>query len=108
MSGSPEEINEVLDVVNRTEYMRGYDARNEELKKDPARLNIELNHSYYKTGYLQGQYDMRKRMYKAIDRIKESAEPWYMGRVDGKPSNAVLLETAVKIIRDYMEGERCR
>jgi hypothetical protein len=50
MSGSPEEISNVLDVVNRTEYMRGYNARNEELKKDPARLNIEINHGYYKTG----------------------------------------------------------
>ena len=70
MSGSPEEINNVLDVINRTEYMRGYNARNEELKKDPARLNIEINHGYYNTGYLQGVADTKKRYQKAFEDIR--------------------------------------
>lgn len=99
MSGSPEEINNVLDVVNRTEYMRGYNARNEELKNDPARLNIELNHGYYKTGYLQGVADTKERIYKAIAEIRQIAleDPQVM--VD------YALTQAVKIVQKYMEGE---
>ena len=99
MSGSPEEVNKVLDIVNRTEYMRGYDARNEELKNDPARLNIELNHSYYKTGYLQGVADTKKRIYKAIAEIRQIAleDPQVM--VD------YALTQAVKIVQKYMEGK---
>lgn len=100
MSGSPEEVNKVLDIVNRTEYMRGYDARNEELKKDPARLNIELNHSYYKTGYLQGVADTKKRIYKAIAEIRQIAleDPQVM--VD------YALTQAIKIVQKYMEGKK--
>ena len=99
MSGSPEEVNKVLDVVNRTEYMRGYNARNEELKKDPARLNIEINHGYYKTGYLQGVADTKKRIYKAIAEIRQIAleDPQVM--VD------YALTQAVKIVQKYMEGK---
>ena len=99
MSGSPEEVNKVLDIVNRTEYMRGYDARNEELKKDPARLNIEINHGYYKTGYLQGVADTKKRIYKAIAEIRQIAleDPQVM--VD------YALTQAVKIVQKYMEGK---
>lgn len=76
-----------------------------DIKDEPEKLKIYTLHSYYDAGYVKGQTDTKKRMLKAIDKIKESAEPWYMGRLDGKPSNAVLLETAVKIIRDYMEGK---
>jgi len=99
MSGSPEEISNVLDVVNRTEYMRGYNARNEELKKDPARLNIEINHGYYKTGYLQGQYDMMKKVHKAIEEI-------FLRK------NSVVtsiehpgLKQALEILNKHMEGK---
>ena len=76
-----------------------------DIKNDPERLNMELHHSYYNTGYAQGVADTKERIYKAIERTTALAEPWYMGRVDGKPSNAVLLETVVKVIRDYMEGK---
>ena len=76
-----------------------------DIKDHPERLKIYTLHSYYDAGYTKGVTDTKKRIYKAIERITALAEPWYMGRTDGKPSNAVLLETAVKVIRDYMEGE---
>ena len=76
-----------------------------DIKEDPEKLKIYTLHSYYDAGYTKGVTDTKERIYKAIERITALAEPWYMGRVDGKASNAVLLETAVKVIRDSMEGE---
>ena len=70
-----------------------------DIKEDPERLNMELHHSYYNTGYAQGVADTKERIYKAIAEIRQIAleEPQVM--VD------YALTQAIKIIQKHMEGE---
>ena len=70
-----------------------------DIKDHPERLNMELHHSYYNTGYLQGVADTKERIYKAIAEIRQIAlaDPDVM--VD------YALTQAVKIIQKHMEGK---
>ena len=72
MSGSPEEVNKVLDIVNRTEYMRGYDARNEELKNDSAMSMIteQVKRLREQAELIRGKHYMTTYLDEAADTIE--------------------------------------
>ena len=46
--------------------------RNVQLKNNPELLSIELCHSYYNAGYIKGRTDISTKLYKAIDKIKQT------------------------------------
>ena len=73
MSGSPEEISNVLDVVNRTEYMRGYNACRRRV--DEAIEEIKMHSDRWYVGSVDGKPDDVCLLEDVLLSLKRYVEP---------------------------------